>query len=96
MVGKIISPETTFVLSCKPLSKSADSDIVTREIDDAVHCLGIARDKFCLLLSDAARYMTTAGNLLKKIVPEAFSCDMYGAPHSQLRYESSSKLSCCR
>ena len=72
MVGKITSPETTFVSSCKALSKSADSDIVTREIDDAVHCLGIARDKFCLLLSDAARYMTAAGNLLKKLYPKLF------------------------
>ena len=72
MIGKITSPETTFVLSCKPLSTSADSDIVTREIDDAVRCLGIARDKFCLLLSDAARYMTTAGNLLKKLYPKLF------------------------
>ena len=38
LVGKITIPETTFVLSCKSLSKSTDSDIVTREIDDAVHC----------------------------------------------------------
>ena len=73
MVGKITSPETTFVLSCKALSKSADSDIVTGEIDDAVHCLGIARDKFCLLLSDAARYMTAAGDLLKKLYSKLFN-----------------------
>ena len=72
LVGKITAPETTFVFSCKPLSKSADTDIVTREIDDAVRCLSIARDKFCLLQSDAARYMTTAGNLLKKLHPKLF------------------------
>ena len=72
LVGKITAPETTFVFSCKPLSKSADSDIVTREIDDAARCLSIAWDKFCLLLSDAARYMATAGNLLKKLYPKLF------------------------
>ena len=55
LVGKITSPETTFVLSCKALSESADSDIVTKETDDAVHCLGIARDNFvccCQMLQD--------------------------------------------
>ena len=72
LVGKLTTPETTFVFNCKPPSKSADSDIVTQEIDDAVRCLGIARDKFCLLQSDAARYMTTAGILLKKLYPKLF------------------------
>ena len=66
LVGKITAPETTYVFSCMSLSKSAGSDFVTREIDDAVRCLGIARDEFCLLLSGAARYMTTSGDLLKK------------------------------
>ena len=34
--------------------------------------LFIARNKFCLLLSDTARYMSTAGNLLKKLNPKLF------------------------
>ena len=72
LFGKITAPETTFVFSCEPLSKSADSDIVTREINDAIRCFGIPRDKFCPLLSDAARNMTTARNLLKKNCTRCF------------------------
>ncbi|CAK8688417.1 unnamed protein product [Clavelina lepadiformis] len=72
LVGKMTVPETTYIFTCKTLSKYADSDIVTREIDDAVHCLGIARHHFCLLMTDAATYMTAAGNLLKKLYPKLF------------------------
>ena len=49
-----------------------DSNIATREIDDAVHSLGVARENFCLLLTDAARYMTAAGVLFKKLYPRVF------------------------
>ena len=49
-----------------------NSDIITREIDDAVHSLGVAQESFCLLKTDAARYMTAGGGLLKKIYPRLF------------------------
>ena len=49
-----------------------DSNIVARKIDDAVHSLGVARENFCLLLTDAARYITAAGVLLKKLYPRLF------------------------
>ena len=72
LVGKLTAPEKTLLFNCKTLSQSVDSNIVTREIDDAVYSLGVARENFCLLLTDAARYMTAAGVLLKKLYPRLF------------------------
>ena len=72
LVGKLTAPEKTLLFNCKTLSQSVDRDIVTREIDDAIHSLGVARENFCLLLTDAARYMTAGGVLLKKLYPRLF------------------------
>ena len=72
LVGKLTAPEKTLLFNCKTLSQSVDSNIVTREIDDAVHSLGVVRENFCLLSTDAARYMTAAGVLLKKLYPRLF------------------------
>ena len=46
LVGKLAAPEKTLLFNCKTLSQSVDSNIVTREIDDAVHSLGFARENF--------------------------------------------------
>ena len=63
LVGKLTAPEKTLLFNYKSLLQSVNSNIVTREIDDAVHCLGVARENFHLLLTDGARYMTAAGVL---------------------------------
>ena len=42
LVGKLTAPEKTLLFKCNPLSQSVNSNIVTREIDDAVHSLGVA------------------------------------------------------
>ena len=72
LVDKLTAPEKTLLFNCKILSQSVNSNIVTREIDDAVYSLGVARVNFCLLLTDGARYMTAAGVLLKKLYPRLF------------------------
>ena len=69
LVGKLTALEKTLLFNCKTLSQSVDSNIATRKIDDAVHSLGVARENFCLLLTDAARYITAAGVLLKNYIP---------------------------
>ena len=69
LVGKLTAPEKTLLFNCKTLSQSVNSNIVTREIDDLVHSLGVARETFCLFLTDGARYMTAAGVLLKNYIP---------------------------
>ena len=72
LVGKFTAPEKTLLFHCKTLSQSVNSNIVTREIDNAVHSLGVVRENFCFLLTDGARYMTAAGVLLKNLYPRIF------------------------
>ena len=72
LVGKLTASEKTLLFNCKTLSQSVNCNIVTREIDDAVHSLAVARENFCLLLTDGARYITAAGVLLKKLYPRLF------------------------
>ena len=72
LVGKWTAHEKTLLFNCKTLLQSVNSNIITREIDDTVHSLGIAQENFCLLLTDGARYMTAAGVLLKKLYPRLF------------------------
>jgi len=72
LVGNIESPQTTFVYDCIPLKSSPDSACVIRIIDDTIRSLETDRQNFCLLLSDAARYMTSAGKSLKVLYPQLF------------------------
>ena len=78
LVGKLTAPKKTLLFNYKSLSQSVDSIIVTREIDDAVYSLGVARENFCLLLTDTARYMTAAGVLLKKLYSRLFQVTCMG------------------
>ena len=48
-----------------------NSNVVTRERNDAIYSLGLARKNLCLF-TDAARYSTAAGVLLKKLYPKLF------------------------
>ena len=52
LVGKLTAPEKTLLFIFKTLSQFVNSNIGTREIVDAVHSLGVARENFCLLLTD--------------------------------------------
>ena len=72
LVGKLTALEKRLLFNCKTLSQSVDSNIATRKIDNAVHSLGVARENFCMLLTDAARYITAAGVLLKNYIPGSF------------------------
>ena len=58
LIGKLTAPEKTLVFNRKTLSQSVNSDTVTQETDDAVHSLGVARENFFSLSTDAARNMT--------------------------------------
>ena len=42
LVGKLTAPEKTLLFNCKTHSQSVNNNIVTRQIDDAVHFLGVA------------------------------------------------------
>ena len=61
----------TCLYDCQPLKCAPSSNIITQAVDDAARNLGINRS-FCLLPSDAAKYMIAAGITLKSLYPKLF------------------------
>ena len=58
---------------CQPLKCAPNSNIIAQAVDDAVRNLGgINKSFFCLLLSDAAKFMIAAGITLKSLYPKLF------------------------
>ena len=72
LVGDVEQPETTYLLHCKILDASPNQQTVIHAVDDAIHTLQTERDNFVLLLTDAARYMTAAGRVVKQTYPRLF------------------------
>jgi hypothetical protein len=54
LAGKLDKPEETYLVSCKSIDSPINAQTIIHTIDDVVRLLSISRDKFCLLLSDAA------------------------------------------
>ena len=61
LVGSLETPHVSYLYDCQPLKCVPNSNIIAQAVDNAVRNLGINRSFFCLLLSDAAKYMITAG-----------------------------------
>ena len=55
--GLLDEPDKTYLIACKVLPKSPTAQSICQEIDDCLRFLDVTRNNFCLLLSDAARYM---------------------------------------
>ena len=72
LVGSLKTPHVSYLYDCQPLKCAPNSNIIAQAVDDAVRNLGINRSFFCLLLSDAAKYMIAAGITLKSWYPELF------------------------
>ena len=72
LVGLLDEPDTTYLIACKVLPKSSYAQSICQEIDDCLRFLDVTRNNFCLLLSDAARYMQVAGKTLKNMYPQLF------------------------
>ena len=58
--------------SVQVCSGCMDQRAVVQSVDDAVRLLQVSRENFVLLLSNAARYMTAAGQLLQQLYPRLF------------------------
>ena len=69
LVGTIDNPEKTYLLDCRICNTNANHQYVVHLIDNLLREFAVEREDFCLLLSDAARYMTAAGNVLKELYP---------------------------
>ena len=72
LIGDIEQPETSYLLHCKILDSSPNQQTVIHAVEDAIHTLQTDRDNFVLLLTDAARYITAAGRVVKQTYPRFF------------------------
>ena len=71
LVGSLETPHVSYLYDCQPLKCAPNSNIIAQAVENAVSNLGINRS-FCLLLSDAAKYMIAAGITLKFLYPKLF------------------------
>ena len=71
LVGSLDAPNPTFLVNCHPLDsgRNVNSSIILHTVDDILRQLEIKRENFSLLLTDAARYMSSAGKTLKELYP---------------------------
>ena len=72
LVGRLETPHVSYLFDCQPLKCAPNSNIIAQAVDDAVRNLGINRSFFCLLLSDATKYMIAPGTKLKSHYPTLF------------------------
>ena len=71
-MGSLETPHVNYLYVCQPLKCAPNSNIIAQAVDDAVKNLGINTSFFCLLLSDAAKYMIAASITLKFLYPKLF------------------------
>ena len=71
-MGSFETPHVSYLYDRQPLKCAPNSNIIAQAVDDAVRNLGINRSFFCLLLSDAVKYMIAAGITLKSLYPNMF------------------------
>ena len=71
LVGSLDAPNRTFPVNCHPLDSgcNVNSSIILHTVDDILRELEIKRENFSLFLTDAARYMSSAGKTLKELYP---------------------------
>ena len=69
LVGSLDAPNQTFLVNCHPLDsgRNVNSSIILHTVDDILRQLEIKRESFSLFLTDAARYMSSAGKTLKEL-----------------------------
>ena len=67
LFGLLSNPQQLFLLESIHLHKFMDANTTLRLIDDAIKFLDISREQVTLLISDAARYMVKAGQMLKAL-----------------------------
>ena len=71
LVGSLDAPNQTFLVNYHALDSGSNvnSSIILHTVDDILRQLEIKRENFSLFLTDAARYMSSAGKTLKDLYP---------------------------
>lgn len=72
LVGSLDNPHITYLWRCEHMESAINAQLIIHQVDDAVKDLGVARQDFSLLVSDAARYMVCAAQTLKQLYPTLF------------------------
>ena len=72
LVGSLETLRVSCLYDCQPLKCAPNSNTIAQAVDDVVRNPGIKWSFFCLLLSDAAKYMIAAGITLKSLYPKLF------------------------
>ena len=72
LVESLETLHISYLYDCQPLKCATNSNIIAQAVDDAVRNLGSNKSFFCLLLSDATKYMIAAGMTLKSLYPKLF------------------------
>ena len=72
LVRSLKAPHVSYLYDCQPLKCAPSSNIIAQAVDDAARNLGFNRSFFCLLLSDAAKYLIAAGTTLKSLYSKLF------------------------
>ena len=71
LIGDIAVPEKMYLLDCLEV-ETANQQVIAAKIDDALRKINIPREKFVLLLSDTASYITAATAALKTLYLNLF------------------------
>ena len=71
LVCSLDAPNQTFLVNCHALDsgRNVNSSGILHTVDDILRQLDIKRENFSLFLTDAARYMSSAGKTLKELYP---------------------------
>ena len=71
LVGSLDASNQTFLVDYHPFDSGSNvnSSIILRTVDDILRQLEIKRENISLFLTDAARYMSLAGKVLKELYP---------------------------
>jgi len=69
LIGTVSNPDKTYLLDCRVQDGTVNHQYVVHLVDNLLRNFQVERHNFCLLLSDAARYMVSAGNVLKELYP---------------------------
>ena len=89
-MGRLETPHVSYSYDCQPLKCAPNSNIIAQAVDDAVRNLGINISSFCLLLSDAAKYMIAVGITLKSLYLKLFhgTCEAYFLHNCAMKIKS--------
>ena len=72
LAGSLQTSHVSYLYDCQPPPCAPNSISIAQAVDNAVRSLGINRNSFCLVLSDAAKYTVAASAIPKPLYVKLF------------------------